>query len=304
MEDFDKINAVDRMQRYILSHIDDEITMQDLSNVAGYSMWYSLRIFKELSNKTSFEFIRAVRLTKAAKLLRDGDENILDVALDNGFDSHDGFTRAFNRQFEITPCKYRKQTPPVSYFTYYPLRDYYLYMNKKDEVSMEAKNVSSTVTVTAVARPTRKMIILRSISAQDYFSYCEEVGCDWEGMLNSVPEKFDNAALITLPQSLVEAGTSATAAGIEVPSDYAKRIPESYELIDLPACTMLYFQGMPFEKDSYFCDAIDIVMEAIENYQPQLYGYSFADDIAPCYNFGASAESGAKMAVPVRVLKP
>lgn len=70
------------------------------------------------------------------------------------------------------------------------------YMSKKDDKSMEAKKILATVTVTAVDRSERKMIILRSKSAQDYFSYCAEVGCDWEGQLNSVPERYDNAALI------------------------------------------------------------------------------------------------------------
>lgn len=302
MEDSDKINAVDRMQCYIITHIDDEITMQDLSQVAGYSLWYSLRIFKELSHKTPFEYIRAVRLTKAAKALRDGSDHVLDIALEHGFDSHDGFTKAFNKKFDITPQKYRNETPPISCFTYYPLWDFYLTINKKDEVIMERKKVSSTVTVTVVERPKRKMILLRSIAAQDYFSYCEEVGCDWEGMLNSVSEKFDHAALITLPQSLVEARTSAIAAGIEVPFDYSKRVPESYEVIELPACSMLYFQGMPFENQQDFGEAIGIIFEAIENYKPEEYGYSFADDIAPRFNFGTLDKTGAKMAVPVKRL--
>ena len=295
MEDWGKINAVDRMQKYIIKHIDEQLTMRELSDAAGYSLWYSMRIFKELSDKTPFEFIRALRLTNAAKALRDSDERVLDIALESGFDSHDGFTRAFNRQFAITPQKYRDTAPPVGYFTYYPIQHYYLYMNKGEE-----KKVSATVTVTLAERMERKMIILRSKRAQDYFSYCEEVGCDWEGVLNSVAERFDNAAIITLPQHLIAAGTSTVAAGIEVPADYAKKLPEGYEVIDMPPCRMLYFQGMPYEKEEDFGEAIGIVLEAIANYRPELYGRSFAYDDAPQFNFGASAKTGAKIAVPVR----
>lgn len=49
-------------------------------------------------------------------------------------------------------------------------------------------------------------------------------------------------------------------------------------------------------------EALGIVFEAIENYQPERYGYRYADDVAPRFNFGSSAENGAKMAVPVMSL--
>lgn len=59
---------------------------------------------------------------------------------------------------------------------------------------MPKEKVSGTVTVTVVERPARKLIFLRIPTATDYFSACEEVGCDWEGFYNSIPEKFDTAA--------------------------------------------------------------------------------------------------------------
>jgi len=305
MEDWDIINAVDRMQKYIVSHIDEEITMQDLSRAAGYSLWHSARIFKELTNKTPFEYVRAIRLTAAAKELRDSKNKVIDIALRTGFGSHDVFTRAFVRQFAITPQKYRNEKPSVSYFTYNPVRDYYLYIkninNKRNGDEMKDL-FSRTVTAQAVERPARKLILLRSKNATDYWSYCEENCCEWGGVLNSIPERFDNAAILELPKNLVKDGTSAVAAGIEVPADYAKPLPEGYEMLELPPCAMLYFRGMPFENGEDFCIAKDIVFEAIESYKPELYGYAFADEDAPKFNFGASEQMGAKMAVPVKIL--
>lgn len=300
MEDWDKVNAVHRMQEYIISHSNEEITMHTLAGISGYSLWHSIRIFKELSGKTPFEYIRAVRMTDAAKSLRDTGEKVIDIALSNGFDSHDGFTRAFSRQFNITPQKYREEKPPLSYFTYYPLLEYHLYMNERKDKVMEKSKISGTVTVTPVERPARRLILLYSKNATDYFSYCGEVGCDWEGMLNSVAEKFDNAALITLPKSLYKEGYSDIASGIEVPADYAKPIPKNYEIVDLPPCRMLYFQGMPFENDEDYGEAIGIIFEAIENYKPEQYGFISADDIAPRFNFGASAKTGARMSIPIK----
>ena len=296
--DWEKINTVDRMQKYIIAHIDDEITMQDLSRVAGYSLWRCARIFKEHLGKTPFEYIRALRLTAAAKELRDSSEKVIDIAMSGGFASHDGFTRAFSKHFDITPKKYQSEKPPVNYFTYYPVRDYYFYTQKRNDDEMK-RGFSNTVMVKAVERPARKLIILRSQKATDYFSFCEEKGCDWDGLLNSISEKFDNASILELPKSHVKNGTSACAAGIEVPQNYNKSLPDGYEMLDLQPCTMLYFNGMPFENEEDFCKAIDVVFEAIENYKPGLHGYAFADDVAPRFNFGASAQTGAKMAVPV-----
>ena len=299
-EDWDKINAVDRMQEHIVSHIDEGITMQALSDAAGYSLWHSLRIFKEMLGKTPFEFIRAVKLTRAAEALRDSRCKVIDVAMDNGF-THDGFTRAFNRQFSITPQKYKDTTPPIAYFTYTPIRFFYLYIKNRsaNEMEKEKEKVSRIVTTTVVDRLARKLLLLRSRKATEYFSFCEEVGCDWHGILNSVPEKFETCALITLPPGLVREGTSNVAGGIEVPHDYAKSLPDGYEIIDLPACKMMFFHGMPFDDEQDFGEAISIVFDAIAGYRPEAYGYRFDYDLAPHFNFGADAKSGAKMAVPV-----
>ena len=160
-------------------------------------------------------------------------------------------------------------------------------------------DATSICTVTPVNRPKRKLIYLTSRSATDYLSYCEEVGCDWEGLLNSIPEKFDTAALIELPRFLTEAGMSRVAAGVEVPLDYAKPLPEGYRVAELEPCTMLYFQSEPYENPDDFGLYIGQVFKAIENYDFDRYGLAPAEDLAPEFNFGAETHSGARAAIPV-----
>ncbi|MGI6659694.1 MAG: hypothetical protein ACOX4N_09890 [Dethiobacteraceae bacterium] len=115
-----------------------------------------------------------------------------------------------------------------------------------------------------------------------------------------MPEKYDTAALLTLPQQLRKEGTSTIAAGIEVPVICQEPLPEGYEIIDLPPCKMIYFQGKPFENEDDYGEAIKVVKEAIAGYRPELYGYSFAYDLAPHFNYGAAAGTGARMAVAVK----
>jgi len=167
---------------------------------------------------------------------------------------------------------------------------------------IQNEKVSRTVTVTAIERPARKLILQRAVHAKDgdYFAFCEEMGCDWEGLLGSIFEKFDTPALLTLPPNLVRPGTSNTAVGVEVPADYAKPIPECYDVIDVPPCAMLYFVGTPYADEDDFCIAIDITGQATQSYDPAPFGWQFAPELAPRFNFGASAATGAKMAMPVK----
>lgn len=66
-----------------------------LAKAAGYSSWHSFRIFKELTGKMLLEYIRELRLSRAAVKLRDDNSKIVDVAFDFVFNSHVGFKRAF-----------------------------------------------------------------------------------------------------------------------------------------------------------------------------------------------------------------
>ncbi|MCL2884738.1 MAG: AraC family transcriptional regulator, partial [Oscillospiraceae bacterium] len=153
------VRAVSRMQAYIAAHLGEPIRMADLSRAAGYSPYHAARLFKKELGQTPFAYIRALRLTKAAEILRDSGGTVTDAAEHSGFDSHDGFTRAFTRQFAITPQKYRRETPSVHWFVPHPIEAYY-YLKEGGE-SMPKEPIQRTMTVTAVERPARKLILKR-----------------------------------------------------------------------------------------------------------------------------------------------
>lgn len=118
MNEVEAIMVVQRIQEYIEANILRKITLKELAVAAGYSPWHAAKLFKEVTSKSPFEYIRALRLTKAALILRDSDEKIIDVAMDFVFDSHEGFTRAFSKEFGISPSKYSQCTPPIGYRCY------------------------------------------------------------------------------------------------------------------------------------------------------------------------------------------
>lgn len=300
MERWEKVIAVQKMQDYIKDHVNDEINIEDIARISGYSTRHAARIFKELLGRTFLDYVRAIRLTDSAKDLLLSQENILDIAINAQFDTHEGFLRAFSDEFGITPLKYRYEKPPIKYFIQYPVKHYYSYLYNKGKENMEKEKSMELCTVTIVRRPKRKLILMRASKAQDYWSFCEEKGCDWEGLLNSIDCKFDNAAILELPKRLIISGTTSCAAGVEVPYNYEGKVPEGCDCIQLNECEMIYFQTEPFENDDDFGIAIDNVSKAVSSYNPKQYGYEYAFDMAPKYNYGASKEMGAKQAIPVK----
>jgi len=73
--------AVQRMQDYIEANLKEPISLRGLADAAGYSPFHAARLFKERTGKTPFEYIRALRLSRAALILRDGSDTVLTPAL-------------------------------------------------------------------------------------------------------------------------------------------------------------------------------------------------------------------------------
>lgn len=298
MDRWEVINAVQRMQDYIDENINSPITLSDLAKAAGYSQWHSTRIFKELLGKSPFEYIRALRLSRAALILRDQHTKVIDVAFDFVFDSHEGFTRAFNKQFGVSPKKYSDKPNPIQLFMPHRIRDYYLTFNK-GELNMSIEKKTNTVFVQVIERPSRKLIFKRGIKASNYFEYCDEVGCDVWGMLSSIKDAVYEPAGMWLPNALIKPGTSQYIQGVEVPNDYSGEIPVGFEMIDLKACKMMVFQGEPYE-DENFEEAIIELWEIMKKYNPQIYGFEWADDDAPRFQLEPQGYRGYIEARPVR----
>ncbi len=303
MNNWDKINGVQKMQNYIEAHILEPISLHDLAQASGYSPWYASRLFKEYTGKTPLAYIREVRLTKAALKLRREDARILDVALEFVFNSHEGFTRAFSDMFGMSPKTYRKNHPPIPLFLPDDIRSYYL-MLERGALKMnerEKKNLIP-VFVQVVERPKRKLILKRGIKASHYFEYCEEVDCEVWGILCSVKEALYEPIGMWLPKSLRRANTSEYAQGVEVPFDYEGLVPEGFDIIDLPESKVMVFQGPTFDNED-FEEAISDMWELMKSYDPRPYGFEWADELGPRFQLEPQGERGYIEARPVSLIK-
>ena len=160
-----------------------------------------------------------------------------------------------------------------------------------------------TVTATFITKPACKLIIKRGILATDYFSYCDEIGCDIWDTLAKVPNRLDKVSFVILPEFLVSEGTSKACCAAEVPLDYNSSVPGGCEIIELPEHTMLWFQGAPYADEAWYGGAHAEIYNAIQNYKPELYGYRFAYDLAPEFHYGTSAKDGCRQLVPAVTLR-
>lgn len=161
---------------------------------------------------------------------------------------------------------------------------------------------TKTVFVQVMERPARKVLLKRGMNATEYFAYCEEVGCDVWSVLSSVKEAMYEPIGMWLPKHLIKAQTSEYVQGVEVPLDYHNEIPEGYELIDLPPCKMMVFQGESYE-DENFMDAIDEVWKHIEKFDPTIYGFQWAPEAAPRFQLAPMGYRGYIEARPVLEVK-
>ena len=260
----EKIEAVQRMQDYIAEHLSETITLTALSSVSYYSPWYSYRLFLQHTNMTPADYIRRLRLSKSAIKLRDESCKIIDTALDLGFGSVDGYQRAFFREFGCNPREYAKSPVPLYLFTPYGVK----YRALRKEKQMETVK---SVFVQVIEKTERKVLIKRGIKAADYFAYCEEVGCDVWGLLQSIKSMSGEPVCLWLPAKLIAPGTSEYVQGVEVPVTYDGVVPDGLDVIVLPAAKYLMFKGEPFAEEDY-CKAIKEVQTAISKYDPAVIG--------------------------------
>jgi AraC family transcriptional regulator len=103
------MSAVGNAIWFIETHFSGDISLDDIARSAGVSRYYLVRAFSFATGRSVMGYVRGRRLTEAARSLANGAPDILTVALDVGYGSHEAFTRAFRDQFALTPETVRGQ---------------------------------------------------------------------------------------------------------------------------------------------------------------------------------------------------
>jgi AraC family transcriptional regulator len=97
------MNPAQKALWFIESHLAEELTLDQIAGVAGVSRFHMVRAFAAATGLSVMRYVRARRLSEAARALAAGAPDILSLALDADYGSHEAFTRAFRDHFGVTP---------------------------------------------------------------------------------------------------------------------------------------------------------------------------------------------------------
>jgi len=98
--------GLERVVDWVLAHLDEPLDARTLAELAGFSTYHFHRIFGGMMGESIGEFVRRIRLERAAWRLAKGAA-VTETAFEAGFESHEAFTRAFRTAFGVPPKVFR-----------------------------------------------------------------------------------------------------------------------------------------------------------------------------------------------------
>lgn len=92
---------------YINDHCAEDLTLDDIAKIAGFSKFHFTRLFKQFTNITFYKYLNQKRIAQAELLLSDPEVSITEVAIHSGFSSLSAFIRMFKLIKQCTPTEFR-----------------------------------------------------------------------------------------------------------------------------------------------------------------------------------------------------
>jgi AraC family transcriptional regulator len=234
------MNPVRKALWFIESHYASEITLDEIADVAGVTRFHLCRVFRLVTGHSPLEYVRERRLTDAARQLASGASNILEVALDACYASHEAFTRAFRDRFGCTPETLRAHGNLGELQLQEPLR-----MKTIESTQIEATRMQTS-------RPIRIAGLKEHYAADKSAA----IPSQWQRFIpyiGHVPGQTGNETYGLM--EFYENGEMDYTAGVEVGS--ASRISAPLALIDVPEQFYAVFTHRGHVSDIRLtCDAI------------------------------------------------
>lgn len=103
----DYLKPLEAAVTYIEDHLGD-VRVEDVARSAGYSYYHLTRLFSAVLGESVGSYIKTRRLADAAHKLLYTDKRVIDIALENGFESSEAFSRAFKAVYSVSPIVYRR----------------------------------------------------------------------------------------------------------------------------------------------------------------------------------------------------
>jgi AraC family transcriptional regulator len=99
--------AVEQVVRWMVQHLDEELSMEEMAAQAGVSPFHFLRTFRRFTGVTPALFLSALRLEEAKRLLLTTERSVTDICFDVGYNSLGTFTTRFTQLVGLSPARLR-----------------------------------------------------------------------------------------------------------------------------------------------------------------------------------------------------
>jgi len=204
---------------FIESHFAREITLDEIATVGGVSRFHLSRAFGMSTGHSVMRYVRGRRLTEAARSLAAGAPDILAVALEASYGSHEAFTRAFRDQFGLTPETVRAQRHLDNLALVEAIT-----MDQKLDTKLEPPRFENG-----------KTLLIAGISERYSYETCQRIPLQWQRFaphIGHVPGQVGSTAY-GVCSNMDDAGNIEYLAGVEVSS--FDGLPAELSRIRIPA---------------------------------------------------------------------
>ena len=223
----------------IEAHIQEKLTVTALAESIHISKYHYQRIFREAVGESVMRYVTRRRMALAAAELTETDASVLEIALRYGYDSHDGFTRAFRATLGITPADYRKYSlcPPDTRKEHHAMP----YTRTVDEITRELRSL--IVQAKELAGRTRRG---PEIAVPAYAAFWDLMAARTEAMAETLSAALDRSTTIPeqpdaisarfrIIRAIEEAAFRASATAFQAGLMTARAMPQHREAFQ-PLC--------------------------------------------------------------------
>ena len=99
--------AMRRVREFVEEHLEENISIQALANIASLSMYHFARAFKQSEGMTPHEYLIQRRVQRTKDLLAETNLPLSEIALASGFSDQSHCARRFREHVGVTPSSYR-----------------------------------------------------------------------------------------------------------------------------------------------------------------------------------------------------
>ena len=103
------LSKLNSLIRFVDENYMHKIRLADFAQAQGVSLSYLSHFIKDALNQNFQDYVNSVRVNAACQRIAEGESKMLNVCLESGFSDYRYFSRAFKRQFGMTPEQYSRR---------------------------------------------------------------------------------------------------------------------------------------------------------------------------------------------------